>query len=274
MSPRVFSPQHAGGGLLAFLLATSALASCGANKTNTSTASDNIEGAHKSERESVENGRDELTLTQEGLGPLNAETKATLDGLQELFPDYEVKGGYPPGLGPGNALGAYDLHVRANDKTLFLVIPGDRHEVLSLRVFSPEIATAKGWRVGAALSETDTLRACSCTGDGLFCTGDDPRLGVILDDDCLMKIVDGSREYLKLGNGDPSALAQLKGRRIAMLRWDATIDDPPEPGKAGAGTPTAPLHERLAKCDEKPSPPEQAKCQAIEQAREAGVLGE
>ena len=265
----------------ACLLAAGVCTHCGKrDRPRTVVKSDGNEVGQSQRTENDASSRVGLTLTAEGIGPIDAATPATIEELRKRLPGYEVKE-----QTSGLDLGAPNLHVLADGRTVLIVLPTERHELYTVRVVSPDVSAANGWRTGTTLDDTEALTQCSCLADGLHCTGKDARVGVILNDDCLRKMMDSRRKqmygepetsqdewYRKLKTGDRTALAQLAGRRIRMLLWQpqTTVNSQ----SAGAGIPNAPIEERLAKCREKPTTQQQIRCQAMEKAREAGLRSE
>jgi hypothetical protein len=168
----------------------------------------------------------DLTVTEAGVGPINAQTPATLEGLRELLPRYDVRPIFAPGLGAdsGPGFNVPDLHVFAGEELLLLVVPGDRGEVVDIRIASPRITSERGWRVGATLADVQAIDGCVCIADGLTCFAKGSHVGILLDDDCQGRMMSGSDDdfalYRRLEAGDRDSLSKLAGRKIRMLTWN------------------------------------------------------
>lgn len=168
----------------------------------------------------------DITVTEAGVGPINAQTPATLEALRAILPRYDVRPIYAPGLGAdrGPGFNVPDLHVFAGEELLFLVVPGDHGEVLDVRIASPRITSERGWRAGATLADVSAIDGCVCIADGLTCFAKGSHVGILLDDDCQGRMTSGSDDdfalYRRLEAGERDALSKLTGRTIRMLTWN------------------------------------------------------
>ena len=173
-----------------------------------------------------------LVLTESGLGPIGASTSAKAEALRPLLPnDLEVRAEYAPGLepdkregfGPGEVDIVPDAHIYAGKELVAIVIPDVEGKVMAIRVISPRVVSERGWRTGKTLSDTKFIAGCQCIGDGLLCSPKGSRMGVILDEDCSSKYMDGSdgdlERYRGLSKGDDTAIATLRGKKVRMLSW-------------------------------------------------------
>src|SRR5688572_6407805 len=163
-----------------------------------------------------------LTITDEGLGPITATTPATVDAISALLPaGLTAKSAAAPGL-EGTGMGD-DVRIHAGDTLVAIIIPGDDGNVYAMRVVSPRIVSDRGWRTGTTITDPAVVAGCSCMGDGLACYRKNGRVGVILDEDCQTKYMDGDeadvKRYRGLSRGDDTALATLRGKKVVLLTW-------------------------------------------------------
>ncbi|HWO19860.1 MAG TPA: hypothetical protein VNO30_13835 [Kofleriaceae bacterium] len=167
-----------------------------------------------------------IAVTEAGVGPINAQTPATVEALRALLPTYDVRPVYAPGLGAdsGPGLNVPDIHVFEGGELLFVVVPGERGEVLDIRVASPRVTSERGWRIGATLGDPQGVDGCQCISDGLTCFAKGSHVGIMLDDDCQGRTMSGSDDdfglYSRLESGDREAMNKLAGRKIRMLVWN------------------------------------------------------
>ena len=182
-----------------------------------------------------------LEVTVVGVGPIKADTPATVEALRALLPGHDVEVAGTPGLGA--ELGPPALRVSSGGEALLLVVPDEKSDVLMVLVTSAQVGSQAGWRVGETLADVTPIAGCECRADGLTCYGKDLHVGAVLDDDCMKKLEDdamaGRRDaattYGQMAAGDAAALATLKGRAIRMLLWQPrafgtpSASDPPPP---------------------------------------------
>ena len=170
-----------------------------------------------------------ITLTEAGLGSIGATTPAKPEAIGPLLPaGLETRSEYAPGLGSDSGFAA-DVNIYAGKELVAIIIAGDDGNAYAMRIISPRIVSDRGWRTGTTLSDPSIVKVCHCIGDGLVCShATTSHVGIILDVDCQGALMDGSASeidrFRKMGKGDETAIATLRGRKVRMLNWDRDLE--------------------------------------------------
>ncbi|HEY5948588.1 MAG TPA: hypothetical protein VIV40_24015 [Kofleriaceae bacterium] len=102
-----------------------------------------------------------LTITEDGFGPLRADTPATLTALRAAFTGYDVR--------PTND-STLSYSVYLGDEKLAWVIPNENGTLFNVHATSPRIETrGHDWRVGSGFQGSASLTDCECWGDNPTC---------------------------------------------------------------------------------------------------------
>jgi hypothetical protein len=102
-----------------------------------------------------------LTISEDGFGPLRAESPATLTALRAAFTGYDVR--------PTND-STLTYSVYLGDEKLAWVIPNDNGSLFNVHATSPRIETrGRDWRVGHSFQDASALTDCECWGDNPTC---------------------------------------------------------------------------------------------------------
>lgn len=144
---------------------------------------------------------DELSVRTSSVGPIRADTLATLVHLRELLAGYEVKPAHD---------GSLEYDVYKNGEKLFYVVPDEeRGTIFNVHVVSGKVAVAgKSWRVGAPFSGAASLTTCECWGDNPTCFTAGEHVAVNFNRTC-----DDVTE-------DAAALRSLEGLTIQRVIWN------------------------------------------------------
>ncbi len=153
-----------------------------------------------------------VTISQAGVGPIDARTQATLTSLRRAFVGFEVR--------PVNDDDTLEYHVLAGGELLLYVVPDDDGTIFNVHATSPKVAVAdRDWRVGAPFQGASTLTTCECWGTNPTCwkTGDHVA-------------VNFGRECGDLDKGDRRVLRVLDGVTVQRVIWSprpfgVTTDD-------------------------------------------------
>jgi len=141
-----------------------------------------------------------LTITEDGFGPLHAESQATLTALRAAFAGYDVR--------PTND-STLSYSVYLGDEKLVWVIPNEDGTLFNVHATSPRIETmGRDWRVGSAFQGASSLTDCECWGDNPTCYRRGGHVAVNFKIAC--SGVQGS---------DRSALRKLDGAVIQRVIW-------------------------------------------------------
>jgi hypothetical protein len=103
-----------------------------------------------------------ITMLPGSVGPLTAQTRATLIALRETFIGFEVR--------PANArLGEIQhlgYHVYRDGERLLYVMPDDKGAITNVHALSAKVAIADhAWRIGAPFNGVKALSTCKCWED-------------------------------------------------------------------------------------------------------------
>lgn len=142
-----------------------------------------------------------LTITEDGFGPLNATSKATLTALRAAFIGYDVRAANDAGL-------SYSVYL--GEEKLAWVIPNEGDgSLFNVHATSPRVETAgHDWRVGQSFQGAATLTDCECWGDNPTCYR---RGGHVA--------VNFKRACTGLVGADARALRVLDGVEIQRVIW-------------------------------------------------------
>lgn len=144
-----------------------------------------------------------MTMTSSGLGPIGAETPATLGGLRAALAGYEVR--------PVND-GGLEYDVFAGTEKLLFVVPNDDGTVFNVHATSGRIGVAdRPWRVGQAFQDSHALSTCECWGENPTCYKRGDHIAVNFKRSC-----EG------LTDSDPRALRVLDGVAVQRVIWSPT----------------------------------------------------
>ncbi len=160
----------------------------------------------------------ELVLSETGIGPIGAGTRATVGDIKTLLPGHQVA------AVEGDLVTVFS--VSRGGERLFDVVPSSVDgSVYSIDVYSPLIRSDRGWAVGGELGDATQLAGCECRAN-LTCFMKGSRIGVTFFIDCNSTLSAGApaeREKLrKFTSGDRAAIATLSGQRIRVLVWQPT----------------------------------------------------
>ncbi len=142
-----------------------------------------------------------LVVSEDGFGPLHAESQATLSALRAAFAGYEVR----PQNDTGLTYGVY-----LNGEKLAWVIPNeDDGTLFNVHATSPRVEIrGHDWRVGRTLDGAASLTECECWGDNPTCYRRGEHVAVNLARGC-----DG------LVGSEQRALRVLDGTTIQRVIW-------------------------------------------------------
>lgn len=142
-----------------------------------------------------------MVITEDGFGPLHADSKATLAALRAAFVGYDVR--------PTNDTGL-TYTVLLDGEKLAWVIPNQEDGTLfNVHATSPRVETrGYDWRVGAPFRGSSSLTDCECWGDNPTCYR---RGGHIA--------VNFARACEGLVGGDLHSLRVLDGATIQRVIW-------------------------------------------------------
>lgn len=142
---------------------------------------------------------DKLVISATGVGPLTAQTPATLNGLRERLVGYEVK--------PVNRTEGLEYVVSKNGEPVFFVIPDPDQDgkILNVHVTSAKaVIEARTWTIGKTLGPADAM-TCECWGDKPTCFKKGDFVAASFDRTC--------DEY------DPNIRQRLASVPIARVVW-------------------------------------------------------
>lgn len=102
-----------------------------------------------------------FTISERGIGPLHANSQATLAALRAAFPGYEVRTDHEP---------SPSYWVYLGTEKLLWVIPNADGSLFNVHATSPKIETeGRDWRVGSPFRGAASLTDCECWGDNPTC---------------------------------------------------------------------------------------------------------
>ncbi|MBX3161466.1 MAG: hypothetical protein KF773_36230 [Deltaproteobacteria bacterium] len=148
---------------------------------------------------------DQLVISAAGVGPLTAQTPATLNALRERLVGYDVR--------PVNRTEGLEYVVSKNGETVFFVIPDPDQDgkILNVHVTSAKaVIQAHAWTIGKTLGTADA-RTCECWGDKPTCYQKGDFVAASFDRSC--------DEY------DPDIRQRLASVPIARLVWSPNAFD-------------------------------------------------
>jgi hypothetical protein len=146
-----------------------------------------------------------LVVTTAGVGPLTAETPATLNGLRSTLAGYDVK--------PVNRSEGLEYVVSKNGETMFFVIPDPDADgkILNIHITSAKaIVQARTWAIGKPLGNADAA-VCECWGDKPTCFQKGDHVAASFDRTC--------DEY------DPDIRKRLASVPVARIVWSPAAFD-------------------------------------------------
>jgi hypothetical protein len=212
------------------LAASSAIAlwSCGGGNTAGSNTSGKPPGT-------ADTAGSALVVRETGVGPIDGNVEVSVENVRALLPGYDVTGDASMTLTSDGGPGPPEIRVSSKGEDLLVIVPTERGHVLFALVLSSRVASQARWRVGDKLSDPSQLAGCNCVGAGLTCFTKGSHIGLIVDDHCTTKLEDDamagrdtvSREYRRLANGEPAALAALNGHTVQRLSWYPRALDSP-----------------------------------------------
>jgi hypothetical protein len=153
-----------------------------------------------------------------GVGPLDARSEATREGLRAALPDFEVKT-HDLGGDSGIVFDVFD-----GDEKLFYVVPDEEEReddgtrrylktIFTIFVTSPRIAVeGYSWRVGSPLESATDLTRCECWGSGeVTACSIRAHLAVIFEERCE-----------PAEQGGPQVMV---GHKIGRIMWERVARD-------------------------------------------------
>jgi len=157
-----------------------------------------------------------IVITDAGIGPIQADTPATLDGLRGKLVGFEVKA-----VRDERDNLQYDAY---KDGVLVLSVIEDGGRVVTVLTTDPKVsvATHPTWHAGGLFSDAKLLSRCDCWGGKMVCWKDGEHVALAFERSC-QKPVDDAR-----------ALVVLDGTSIQKLVWS------PQALGALSTTPVAP----------------------------------
>jgi hypothetical protein len=167
-----------------------------------------------------------FTITEQGFGPIDAQTPATLIGLRQRLAGYDVKP-----VSDGSSL-TYDVFV--GGERLFYVVPDDDGTVFNVHATSDKVAVADHpWRAGKLFTQLPADLSCECWGlqdEFTACYRAREHVAVVF-----------HRACSGLAGVDASAHRTLIGAEIERVVWSAKPFGADEdvahwPGLTGTGT--------------------------------------
>lgn len=154
---------------------------------------------------------EELSVSARAVGPIDAETEATLVHLRAILAGYEVRPAHDGSL-------QYDIY-KGREKLFYVVPDEDRGTIFNIHVVSGKVPVAgKSWRVGAPFTGASRLTSCECWGDNPTCFTAGEHIAVNFDRGC------------DDVTNDASARRSLDGLTIQRVIWNPRPfgDDPDE----------------------------------------------
>ncbi len=154
---------------------------------------------------------DAMSVTATAVGPLDADTEATLVHLRAVLAGYEVKPAHDGSL-------QYDVY-KGTEKLFYVVPDDDRGTIFNIHVVSGSVPVAgKSWRVGQPFAGADRLSTCECWGDNPTCFTVGEHVAVNFDRTC------------DDVTSDARARRTLDGMAIQRVIWNPLPfgDDPDE----------------------------------------------
>lgn len=144
----------------------------------------------------------ELSVSAGAVGPIRADTEATLVHLRAVLAGYEVKPSQDGSL-------QYDVY-KGSEKLFYVVPDEERGTVFNIHVVSGSVAVeGKSWRVGKPFSGSSHLTDCECWGDNPTCFAKGEHVAVNFDRGC-----DG------VTSGDARERRVLDGVTIQRVIWN------------------------------------------------------
>jgi hypothetical protein len=148
-----------------------------------------------------------LTISEDGFGPLRAESPATLTSLREAFTGYDVRAANDS---PHDTVPTYSVYL--GDEKLAWVIPTDSGTLFNVHATSPRIEMrGHDWRVGRAFHGSSALTDCECWGDNPTCYRRGEHVAVNFKRDC------GG-----LVGASATGLRVLDGAEVQRVIWSPT----------------------------------------------------
>jgi hypothetical protein len=140
-----------------------------------------------------------LVVTATGVGPLTAQTPATLSGLRAHLVGFDVA--------PVNRTEGLEYVVSRNGETLFYVIPDPEEDgkILNVHITSAKATVQKrAWTIGKTLAPNEAT-TCECWGDKPTCFRKGDNVAASFDRTC--------DEY------DPNIRQRIASAPIARIVW-------------------------------------------------------
>ena len=145
-----------------------------------------------------------IVIADASIGPIDAGTPATLDGLRGKLAGYEVKATRDE----HDAL-QYDAY---KDGVLVFSVADDNGKVLNVITSDPKVTVSNHptWHAGALFSEAKTLSRCACWGAKYTCWKDGEHVAASFERSCTKP------------EDDVHVLVVLDGSPIEHLVWSPT----------------------------------------------------
>ena len=135
-----------------------------------------------------------LTISEDGFGPLRADSSATLTALRAAFAGYEVR--------PTND-STLSYSVYMGDEKVVWVIPNEDGTLFNVHATSPRIETAgRDWRVGSAFKGARYFTHCECWGENPTCVRDGDHIAVNFKRACDHIVGSPARDVLRTLDGE------------------------------------------------------------------------
>jgi len=101
-----------------------------------------------------------LTIQPTSIGPITARTRASLVGLRQALPGFEVKPGH---LALGSSLNRLAFNVYKDGEKLLHVLPDGSGGIFSVHAVSSKVVAAdRPWKIGAKFNGVRSISTCKC----------------------------------------------------------------------------------------------------------------
>lgn len=160
----------------------------------------------------VEEPRGLLVITPTGVGPIDADTPATLMPLRRLLVGFEVKPVEDGGL-------QYEIY-RDGERLAYVVPDDEDGTIFNIHAVSPRVEVAsRDWRVGAPFRDARRLTHCECWGEHPTCFRKGEHVAVNFDRECY-SLEHGDRREFRVLNGLPVQRVIWSPRPFGVIAED------------------------------------------------------
>ena len=137
----------------------------------------------------------DLSMNEGGIGPLDAQTPATLATLRKLLVGYDVR--------PVNDESGLEYHVYTGKQELFYIVTNDDDlSIFNVHATSGAIGTREHpWRVGQTFQDSAALTYCECWGKNPTCYRTGEHIAVNFNRECDGVAYEPDRRALKALDG-------------------------------------------------------------------------